>query len=37
MLILDTDNAMIGQNFLKHFTVLMDAAKGIIRVWPELA
>lgn len=37
MLIFDTDIAMVGQNVLKHFTVLIDAPKGLVRVWPELA
>jgi len=33
VLILDTDIAMLGQDFLKHFTVLIDANEGIAKLW----
>jgi hypothetical protein len=36
IMILDTDVVMLGQDFLKHFTVLFDATKGIVKLWPHI-
>ena len=35
-LILDTDTAVVGRDFLQHFTLLIDATKGIAKLWPEI-
>jgi hypothetical protein len=36
VLTLDSDMASLGQDFLKHFTVLLDTTTGIVKLWQNV-